>query len=136
MKKLITIILFAILLAPARWGIAIHPETQTCTGYWYGDEYATYPLPAGWQAYYPEKGLVTTPWGICHWEADDWDGRAEKCCTEIGLTYTGEQLGQPRPGGLTLMLLAGLCLIGCVACGSLLLVAVLVIVIVRKWRAR
>jgi hypothetical protein len=137
MKKLLVLIFFSFLLAPAAWGIAINPETKACTGYWYGDEYATHPLPEGWQAYYPDKDdLVTTPWGVCQWDEDDWDGRAGKCCTELGLNYTGEKLGETRPGGLTLMLLAGVCLIGGVVCGGVLIVAMLVIVIVRKWRSK
>ena len=32
--------------APARWGIAIHPQEKKCSGYWAGDEFKIYKLPA------------------------------------------------------------------------------------------
>ncbi|MFZ6027019.1 MAG: hypothetical protein ACOYYS_04820 [Chloroflexota bacterium] len=113
MKKLLTLIVFGILLAPAPWGIAIHAEMQQCAGYWAGDEYFTYTLPDGWQAYYPdEHGLIHTPAGMCRWERDDWAQRAETCCKELGYAYFDGNLGERRLGGLTLLMLAGLCLAG------------------------
>jgi len=58
MNNLIVIILLSILLAPAPWGIALNHETKECAGYWGGDEYKGYPLPAGWTAYYPHLAPV------------------------------------------------------------------------------
>jgi hypothetical protein len=137
MKKLIALVIFAVILAPAPWGIAINTQTQQCAAFWGGDEYAVYQLPEGWQDYYPDKDdLIHTPIGTCTWEEDDWDGRAEKCCVELGYTYTGEKLGETRPGGLIFLMLTGLCLVtgvlGLLCVGGLVVLG-LGVYFMRKW---
>ena len=119
MKKLLAIILFAVILAPMPWGIAIDPAGGQCTGYWGGDEYFQYDLPQEWQAYYPAGSSIETPYGTCQWQSDDWDGRAQKCCQELGLSYLDDELGSRHLTGFTWLILGGLC------CGGLLVLGVL-----------
>jgi hypothetical protein len=140
MKKLLTLIIFAVILAPAPWGIAINTQTQQCAAYWGGDEYVSYPLPDGWLAYYPNNNnIIQTPTGECHWDRDNRAERAEKCCVELGYSFLDEDLGEGRPGGLTMMMLSGLCLVA----GALVLLCVgglavvgLGVYFLRKWSAQ
>lgn len=74
--------------APARWGIAIHPQEKTCSGYWAGDEFKIYKLPEGWNAYYSNAHegkvpLIKTEFGTCRFESTD----GKNCCLEMGLKY-------------------------------------------------
>jgi len=95
MNNLIVIILLSILLAPARWGIALNHETKECAGYWGGDEHKGYPLPAGWTAYYPhERNLIQTEIGVCTWDYTNDETREELCCQELGYTYVAKNIGK------------------------------------------
>jgi hypothetical protein len=120
MKKLLVLILLSLFLAPMPWGIAINPTSGQCTGYWGGDEYFQYDLPEGWDAYYPAGSYtIETPSGTCQWDTSDWDGRAQKCCQELGLSYLNEDLGSRHPTGYTLLIL------GVLACGGLFTLGIL-----------
>jgi hypothetical protein len=81
----------SVLAAPAPWGIAINTETQQCAGYWAGDEFTAYPLPDGWEAYYPEfaggSALIETPYGDCDFISE------QDCCEELGFEYISDNIG-------------------------------------------
>lgn len=136
MKKLLALVVFAILLAPASWGIAINTPTRQCAAYWAGDEYFTYALPEGWQDYYPdENDRIDTPAGSCHWDRNNWDERAEKCCLALGYSYVPGEIGERRMGGLTLIMLAGLglsLLVFLILCVGVLVVFALGVYLLRK----
>ena len=94
MKKLLAMAFITILLAPAPYGIAINYETKECAGYWGGDEFVYYTLPAGWVEYYPDdNGLIQTEIGACEygWNYND---TVEDCCNELGYTYVSENIGK------------------------------------------
>jgi hypothetical protein len=139
MKKILTLIIFAVVLAPAPWGIAINTQTQQCAAFWGGDEYVAYQLPEGWQDYYPDSDdIIHTPAGSCHWDRYNREQRAEKCCTELGYTYLNEDLGESRMGGLTFMMVAGLCLVVLVLCvlgAGVLALLGLGVYFLRRWRS-
>jgi len=102
MKRLLALIFYSLLLAPAPWGIALNHGTKECAGYWAGDEYRSYKLPEGWQAYYPDGGArISTEIGSCSWSDVDWDRRVENCCQELGYTFVSTNIGE-KHGGYTI----------------------------------
>lgn len=78
--------------APLPWGIAINNATRECAGFWGGDEFYGYNLPAGWEAYYPDyaNDVVPTPFGNCTWEYD----REQACCGQLGLPFVSDNIGE------------------------------------------
>ncbi|MFA5994535.1 MAG: hypothetical protein WC823_06280 [Parcubacteria group bacterium] len=103
MKKrlfLVAILLFFFVpvcqAAPARWGLALNMETKECAGYWAGDEFVAYHLPAGWKAYYPTYaesgawGKIITEAGECSFQIR----KEEACCMELGYTFVARNIGQ------------------------------------------
>ena len=122
MKKLLVLIFMAVILAPMPWGIAINPGTGQCTGYWGGDEYFSYDLPQGWEAYYPEGGKIETPYGSCTWDTAMGE-REKNCCQQLGLPYLDQELGSRHLTGYTWVILGMLC------CGGLLALGIIVLLI-------
>jgi hypothetical protein len=109
MKKLIALMCFSLLLAPAPWGIALNHETQECGGYWAGDEYGSSELPPGWQAYYPDQeGIIQTEIGSCDFDSSQPSESAESCCGELGYTYVGPSVGEARVSPLMGFFVGGL----------------------------
>ena len=107
MKKLTILACLWLLLAPGPWGIALNHETEECGGYWSGDEYGSYELPAGWEAYYPDNdGTIQTEIGSCNYSATQSSERAESCCQELGYTYVGPNIGTARTSPLMLYAIA------------------------------
>ncbi len=93
----------ASLFAPAMWGVALNQETRECAGYWGGDEFTHYPLPPGWEAYYPdEDGVIYTDAGVCQLPAQD-------CCQQLGYTFVAENIGEKYKTETTLQPIACLC---------------------------
>lgn len=102
----ISVLLFAILAnfvfaAPLPWGIAIKKDTKECAGYWPGDEYSSYKLPPGWEAYFPiTNHTVTTKFGSCEEfyksVSDPTRDDDEKCCKKLGLTFVSQNIGESR----------------------------------------
>ena len=96
MKKVISIVFITLFLAPAPYGIAINYQTKECAGYWAGDEFVTYTLPDGWEAYYAgDNGLIQTEIGACQFNSIPNDF-GENCCKQLGLTYVSNSLGKER----------------------------------------
>jgi hypothetical protein len=130
MKKLLLLFFISFLLAPAPWGIALNHQTKECAGFWAGDEYVSYKLPEGWQAYYPgNANLISTEIGSCQWSDADWDSRVEKCCQELGYAYVSSNIGE-RHAGFTMFSVPILCA-ALAACLLVLLVCTGVVVLVR-----
>lgn len=83
--------------APARWGIALNHEARECAGFWSGDEFVAYHLPAGWKAYFPnyDPGTGTTTLvteiGSCDFKRK---GDEEKCCSQLGYKYVSDNIGK------------------------------------------
>ena len=88
-----------IFAAPAQWGIAINAENKTCANYWAGDEFTFYPLPAGWEAYYPEfvnsgdarrqayeNIMFKTKIGNCT-DKININNDFSACCSQLGYTF-------------------------------------------------
>lgn len=102
MKILLSLAILALLStaagAPAEWGMAINNQTHECAGFWGGDEFYGYSLPAGWGAYYPDyaNSRISTPLGNCTWEY----GREEACCRQLGLPFIAENIGEGSDTGL------------------------------------
>lgn len=105
MKKNILIIFFltffsaqVTLAAPAPWGLALNLETKECAGYWAGDEFVAYHLPAGWKAYYPVYdntgqslwATVKTEVGECSFQIR----KEEACCLELGYKFVSNNIGK------------------------------------------
>jgi len=96
MKYLLVALLLSVGMTsavPAPWGIALNNETIECAGFWAGDEFTYYSLPAGWKAYYPFSNgssiIITTPAGKCDFAHDE-----ESCCNQLNLTYVTKNIGQ------------------------------------------
>jgi len=85
--------------APSPWGIALNYETHQCAGFWAGDEYASYYLPKGWKAYYPDykenleknkKLIVETEYGQCDFSSRNY----KECCDNLGFVFVADNVGQ------------------------------------------
>jgi MYXO-CTERM domain-containing protein len=84
---------------PAKWAVAINASSHECAGYWAGDEFTHYALPAGWTAYFDSvdggAGLgcpgsaLGTALGACCYVA----GAEEACCKQLGLKYVASNIG-------------------------------------------
>jgi hypothetical protein len=130
MKRILVLVLFSFLLAPAPWGIALNHQTKECAGYWAGDEYVSYKLPEGWQAYYPGDGAqITTEVGACKWSDVDWDRRAEDCCRELGYTFVSANIGERQGFTLFSWMIVGATIAACLL--ALLILAGVILVFVR-----
>lgn len=104
MNRLLAVALLSLLLAPARWGIALNHTDKTCGGYWGGDEYSTYRLPAGWTAYYPDANdAIHTEAGVCQWNRADYKQGAVDCCRALGYAYTANNVGVSVPTGFSVL---------------------------------
>lgn len=81
--------------APAIYQMAINKTTHECAGYWAGDEFVTYTLPAGWIAYpyeFEKDGIfVKTDVGICRAFK-----KREDCCRQIGYKFVSENIGKTQ----------------------------------------
>jgi hypothetical protein len=84
--------------APAPWGIALNIETKECAGFWPGDEFVAYALPAGWKSYFPkydpETQITTlaTNIGECDFKIQE----EEKCCQQLGYSYVSDNIGKDQ----------------------------------------
>ncbi len=126
MKKLIVLACILLLLAPARWGIALNRQTRECAGYWAGDEYMNYTLPQGWEAYYPDdQGIIQTGDGSCEWRSTDVEKRAEECCKALGYSYVSSNIGRGKVTLLSMLVLGVPVCAGCII--LLALVGILVL---------
>lgn len=108
----LALIIGLVYAAPQPWGIAINDETKECAGFWAGDEFTYYTLPAGWQDYYDQSyieegqisGKIVTPYGEC----TSFEIRNEEpCCEELGYSFVSSNVGirattisKPGEGGL------------------------------------
>ena len=83
--------------APGPRGIALCHETRECAGFWPGDEFVAYRLPAGWKPYFPQYDPKTqtttlvTELGMCDFKRH---GDEEKCCGQLGYTYVSDNIGK------------------------------------------
>lgn len=88
-KKLFFLTLLALPIitnsAPLPKGVAINSNSKECGAYWGGDEFTSYKLPEGWEAYYPIDSILKTPFGKCNFKEGE-----KKCCSSLGLVYTEE----------------------------------------------
>jgi len=122
------------LAAPAPWGIAINSSTNECAGYWAGDEHYQYFLPHGWNAYYPEEGIITTPFGVCDFGYNDEEG----CCEQLGLEFVSDNIGlydrddEEKLGGLydPIWIISGICI--CVFFVLFVISVIFVFLYIRK----
>ena len=129
MKKLLLLFFISFLLAPAPWGIALNHQTKECAGYWAGDEYVSYRLPEGWQAYYPDNAnLISTETGSCQWDYADREKQEENCCRELGYTFISTNIGE-RHAGFTMFSVPILC--AALAACLLVLLVIAVVMLVR-----
>jgi hypothetical protein len=83
---------------PSPWNIALNHSTKQCAGYWGGDEFVTYELPDGWEAFefqYSETFVsAETNIGICKVIKDETNVRLEEaCCSQFGYTFVAENIG-------------------------------------------
>ena len=84
--------------APGPWGLAINTQTKECAGYWPGDEFIGYSLPAGWKAYYPihdpssSWGKIQTEIGECSFQMQ----KEEACCMELGYAFVSRNIGKDQ----------------------------------------
>ena len=128
MKRQAALICLCLLLAPGPWGIALNHETEECGGYWSGDEYGSFELPEGWEAYYPDDhGIIQTEIGSCTFGAPRSSEGAESCCHELGYTYVGPNVGKARTSPLLLYSLAMYVCRGLAVLCAIALAAVLII---------
>ena len=95
---LLALIIGLVYAAPQPWGIAVNDETKECAGFWAGDEFTYYTLPAGWRDYYDQSyieegqfsGKIVTPYGECNsFEI----GNEEACCKELGYSFVSSNVG-------------------------------------------
>ena len=65
--------------APEQHQIAIDRATKACMNYWGGDEFNSYPLGKGWEAYPPvldpASAAIETALGACKMTLEDFSGR-------------------------------------------------------------
>ena len=131
------IFLGTVFAAPAPWGIAINTQTEQCAGYWGGDEFTAYPLPAGWNDYYPdfsgELDQVVTPIGTCTFISE------ESCCEQLGYKYVSDNIGilsdvsddEPLTGLLDPSVAGFLALTSCCCVLGIGFIAILIVVLTR-----
>ena len=84
--------------APLPPNIALNHETKQCAGYWGGDEFVTFDLPAGWKEFdfqYSEDFIsAETDIGTCKVATNrDHSKIEEACCSQLGYTFVSENIG-------------------------------------------
>ncbi len=105
-KRFVVTIASALLIAstifaPLPWNIALNHDTKQCAGYWGGDEFVTYELPAEWKTFqfqYSETFIsAETDIGTCKVAKDGLSVSLEEaCCSQLGYTFVAENIGIPK----------------------------------------